>query len=119
MKKYLLIVCALIFSIAANAQGKAGKQQAKAMKYAELATEEFSLDETKKNAVYEIKLEQQKEIMGLAKKKKSGELTQEEFKAKQKEVNKSYAPKLADAIGVSKKELNAFNKKAKEAMKKK
>ncbi|ANQ49963.1 hypothetical protein MY04_2594 [Flammeovirga sp. MY04] len=120
MKKYLVVLFAVMFSLTAFAQEKkGGKQAAKATKYAELAQTEFNLNDEAKNKVFELKLAHQKEASKLAKQKKSGELAVEDFKEKQKALNKSYAPKFAEAMGVSKKEYAAFNKKVKEEMKKK
>lgn len=110
MKKIVSLLLIALFSMAVSAQ-KASKGQVKISEaYAQFAKEKFQLSDEKAEKVYQLKVEQFTEMKKTVVPMKEAGKSAEEVKAKGKEINKAYLAKQQELLGLTKKEILAFNK---------
>lgn len=89
----------------------------KATFYAEECVKEFGIDDATKTKLIDLKAEQIAESATYYTKKRKGEMTAEEVKAKMKELNKKYGPQFRKLIGFKDhKKFQAFNKRVSKEM---
>ncbi|AZQ60751.1 hypothetical protein EI427_00555 [Flammeovirga pectinis] len=117
MKKYFIILFAVLTTLTAFGQQKKNGKQKKSAFFATEFAQEFSLSKEVETKVYEIKLSQMDEAQVVFKAKKSNEITPEEAKAQLKVINKKYSKMILIESKVNQKEYYAFVKELQPKMK--
>jgi type II secretory pathway pseudopilin PulG len=110
MKHIVLFLAMVVITVSSFAQSTDKQQEDRknlALKYVEIATEEFNLTEAQQTAVYERKLQHLKEQSEAKVQFKNGKITKEEKKIPNQKFNKF----LRKLTGKNYKELEPFNKK--------
>jgi hypothetical protein len=105
--KTILLIATLLFTIGVQAQTP--MQKKKADYYANEAISYFKLSDSKKSEIYENKLQLLMAQKEMDTKRKSGELPESEVDAYRKKNVYPFTQKLLTIIGVTFKELSAFN----------
>ncbi len=111
--KNVLILGLMLFAVTASAQEKLSEIQKKQAEYfASEAVKYFELDDSKKEAIYEAKLNLMVAQKEMNLKKKNGEIDESNIQAYRKQNLHPKTQKLMRAVEVkSWKELNEFTKK--------
>jgi hypothetical protein len=105
--KQIILTLALVLSFATSF-GQNKYQQRQTKHYVEAAASEFGLDEGQKTSLTELRYEMVAGFAAASKSKKSGEITQDEFKVKTKELSKAFNNGIIKITGKSYPELKGF-----------
>lgn len=105
--KQIILTFVLVLSFATSF-GQNKYQQRQTKHYVEAAASEFGLDEDQKTELTELRYEMVASFSAAQKSKKSGEISQEEFKLKAKEASKAFNSGLIKLTGKKYPELKGF-----------